>query len=187
MSPRRTPAHPDGASTPSGPVDVSDDDRAADPDADPYGEARSIALRQLTMMPRSRAELRAKMDQKQVPADVAQAVLDRLEEVKLVDDEAFAQGWVASRRSTRGLARRALAHELRTKGVDDDTAGAVLAGLDADDEAATARRLVDRRLPSTRRLDRDTRTRRLVGMLARKGYPSGLALRVVRDALTDEQ
>ncbi len=188
---------PDVAVSPSGAGCISTDDtaaltgRPADPSepvetADPYSAARAIALRQLAMRPRSRAELRARMDQKQGPAGVAEAVLDRLEEVRLVDDAAFAQGWVRSRQTTRGLARRTLAHELRTKGVDDDTARAALDGLDPDEEAATARRLVDRRLASTRRLDRVARTRRLAGMLARKGYPSGLAMRVIREALDSD-
>lgn len=159
------------------------DDRAADPDADPYSIARSIALKQLTMAPRSRAELRTAMSKRAVPGDVADAVLDRLEEVRLVDDGALAESWVRSRQSTRGLARRALAHELRRKGIDDDTAQAALDDLDPDDELPTARRLVARKIAGTRRLDRDARVRRLAGMLARKGYPSGVAMRVVREAL----
>jgi len=168
-------------------VDPVVDDRPEDRAADPFSVARAIALRQLTMMPRSRAELRATMSRKHVPAEAAEAVLDRLEEVGLVDDAAFAAAWVRSRQSSRGLARRALAHELRGKGVDDDTARAALDGVDPDDELDSARRLVERRLEATRTLDRDVRTRRLGGMLARKGYPSGLATRVVREALAAER
>lgn len=182
----------DGVASPPRSGSVSADDAsdsnsgATGPDADPYSAARAIALRQLTMTPRTRAELRNKMNQHHVPVDVAEAVLDRLEEVKLVDDRAFAESWVRSRQTTRGLARRALAHELRTKGVDDDIARIALAGLEPGAELATARRLVDRRLAPTRRLDGDARTRRLAGMLARKGYPSGLAMRVIREALGAE-
>ncbi|HZI96862.1 MAG TPA: regulatory protein RecX [Actinomycetales bacterium] len=170
----------------SGPGDVGVDDRAADPDADPYSVARSIALKQLTMAPKSRAQLREAMARRNVSGDVADAVLDRLEQVKLVDDAAFAEGWVRSRQQGRGLARRALAHELRAKGVDDDTARAALDEIDPDDEAAAARRLVDRKVAATRGLDRQVRVRRLAGMLARKGYPSGLSMQVVREALDDD-
>jgi regulatory protein len=42
-------------------------------------------------------------------------------------------------------------------------------------------------MASTRRLDVDARTRRLVGMLVRKGYPGGLAMRVVREAIGAER
>ncbi len=159
---------------------------AQDAEPDPHDVARSIALQQLTEAPRSRAQLREAMDRRDVPADVAAAVLDRFTEVGLVDDAAYARSLVASKRSSRGLARRALAHELRAKGVDDDTARDALDEVDADDELAIARDLVRRRLPTTRRLARDARTRRLSGMLARKGYPTGVAMRVVREALDAE-
>jgi regulatory protein len=170
---------------PAAPEDPAQDDRAADPDADPASVARAIALRQLTMAPRSRAQLREAMDRKNVPADVAEAVLDRLEEVRLVDDAAFAENYVRYRQRERGLARRALAHELRRKGVDDDTARAALEELDPDDEVEAARSLVERKLPSMQRLDPAVRFRRLVGMLARKGYPSSTAVSVVKQALAD--
>ena len=55
--------------------------------------------------------------------------------------------------------------------------------IDDDDERAAAQRLVARKVPGMRRLDRATATRRLMGMLARKGYNGGLAAAVVREAL----
>lgn len=164
-------------------------DQAAEqePDADPYSVARTIALRQLTMAPRTRAQLADSLRRRNVPEAVAGTVLDRLVEIKLVDDEAFAEMWVRSRHNGRGLARRALAHELRHRGVDDDVVAQAVDSLDPELELKTARALVDRRLRSTVGLDADRRTRRLVGMLTRKGYPPGVALRVVRDALDTER
>ncbi len=61
-----------------------------------------------------------------------------------------------------------------------------VAEIDPESEEATARQLVAKRLVSTRGMDAEKRTRRLAGMLARKGYPAGLAYRVVRDALESE-
>ena len=122
-------------------------------------------------------------------------VLARYGEVGMIDDRAFARAWVSSRHHGRGLARRALANELRLKGVDADTVGEALAGLDTRTEAATARTLVDRKLRTERPLRGETSLerraateallRRLVGMLARKGYPPSLAVRVTREALRD--
>jgi regulatory protein len=106
--------------------------------------------------------------------------------VGLIDDAAFAGAWVESRHHSRGLARRALASELRTKGVAPALIDEAMTQLDADTEAETARALVDRKLRATRGLDRQKRLRRLAGMLARKGYGEGLALRVVREALEAE-
>src|SRR4051812_24013738 len=151
------------------------------PDADPDSVARAIVLRQLTMAPRSRAQLVDKLAQRGAPEDVARRVLDRFEEGGLVDDAAFAAGWGRSRHQTRGLSRRALAHELRAKGIEDGTAQEALAELDGEDERRAAEQLVARRLRSMRGLPRDKQLSRLAGLLARKGYGSALALQVVRE------
>jgi regulatory protein len=156
------------------------------PEADPESVARAIVLRKLTMAPKTRAQLADDLRSRDVPDDVAERVLDRFSAVGLVDDEAFAHAWVSSRHTSRGLARRALSHELRHRGVDDETVAEAVDAISADDEWAAARDLVERRLPASRGLPRETRIRRLAGMLARKGYSGGLAMAVVRDALATE-
>ena len=113
-------------------------------------------------------------------------MLSRFEEVGLINDSAFADAWVESRHHGRGLARRALAQELRSKGVDSALIDEAVGQLDSEQEEVAARELVARKLRSTRGLDRDKRLRRLAGMLARKGYSEGMALRVVRQALEEE-
>nr|WP_205708653.1 regulatory protein RecX [Kineococcus siccus] len=135
------------------------------------------------MAPRSRAQLADKMSAKDVPEAVAGAVLDRLEEVGLVDDAAFAGALVRTRQRTRGLARRALAQELRTKGVDDETAEQALVEVTDASEEAAAREVLRRPLAATRGMDPVRRQRRLTGALARRGYAPGLAFRLVREAL----
>ena len=114
---------------------------------------------------------------------MATRLLDRFTEVGLIDDAAFARLWVESRQASRGLAKRALADELRRKGVDAELVREAVDEVDPADEEAAARSLVRKKLPSMRRVDRATATRRLVGMLARKGYSAGLAFAVVRDEL----
>ncbi|CAN5510522.1 hypothetical protein BH10ACT10_BH10ACT10_10560 [soil metagenome] len=145
--------------------------------------ARKILLDQLTGQARSRSELAGKLARKNVPEAVATRLLDRFEEVGLVDDEAFARAWVQSRQSGKGLARRALAQELRRKGVDDEVAAVALDEVDPDDEVETARTLVRRKLRTVATLERDVKVRRLTGLLARKGYPAGVCFRVVREEL----
>ena len=161
----------------------ADEDRDLGPDADPESVARKILLDQLTGQARSRQELADRLARRNVPDEVAGRLLDRFEEVGLVDDEAFARSWVDSRRRTRGLARRALAQELRRKGVADETARDVLADVDQADEEQTARQLVRKKLRGLRGVDDTAAARRLAGLLARKGYPAGLAYAVVRDEL----
>ncbi|MFI9154259.1 recombination regulator RecX [Streptomyces sp. NPDC053367] len=157
-----------------------------EPPADPVEQARAICLRLLTGTPRTRKQLADALRKREIPDEAADEVLSRFEEVGLIDDGAFADAWVESRHHGRGLARRALARELRTKGVDPTLIDSAVAQLDSEQEEATARELVARKLRATRGLDRDKRLRRLAGMLARKGYSEGMALRVVRQALEEE-
>ncbi|MGX1674338.1 recombination regulator RecX [Streptomyces sp. NPDC055400] len=159
---------------------------SGEPPADPAERARGICLRLLTGQPRTRKQLADALAKRDIPDEVAEEVLSRFEEVGLINDGAFADAWVESRHHGRGLARRALARELRTKGVDSAVIDEAVGQLDSEQEEETARELVARKLRSTRGLDRDKRLRRLAGMLARKGYPEGMALRVVRQALEEE-
>ncbi len=152
-------------------------------DADPESVARKILLDQLSIKARTRHELEERLAKRNVPAEITQRLLDRFEEVGLVDDEAFARSWVEGRQRSRGLARTAIAMELRRKGVDDETARTVLAEVDPEDEAATAGVLVRKKLRSMSGLDGQVATRRLVGMLARKGYSPSVAYSVVREEL----
>lgn len=156
-----------------------------DREPDPHQMARQIVLRQLAMAPRSRAELMQKLEQRDCPAEVAATVLDRMTEVGLIDDQAYAQMLVRSQQSGRGLARRALARQLRTKGIEDHLAEQALATISDEDERDRARALVDKRLRAMHGLGIDVQTRRLAGMLARKGYSSGVTYAVIREAIAD--
>ena len=163
-----------------------DQDPEAGPDADPEAVARQICLRMLTAAPRTQAQLAAALRRRGVPEEAATAVLARFAEVKLIDDSMFARAWVDSRHHGRGLAGRALGAELRQRGVAPDDIRAALSELDPEQELATARELVARRLASTAGMPVPARMRRLTGVLARKGYPPGLAYRVVREVLEQE-
>jgi regulatory protein len=167
------------------PPDAEQDLQNRDREPDPYDVARQIVLRQLAMAPRSRHQLRDKLRRRNCPDEVAEAVLDRMAEVGLVDDEAYAAMLVRSKQAGRGLAARALARELRTKGIDPETAEATLADIDPEAERDRARALVDKKLRTMHGLDATVQTRRLAGMLARKGYPSSMAFAVIREAIAE--
>lgn len=152
----------------------------------PEEQARVICLRLLASAPRTREQLAAGMRRHGVSAQVVETVLARFEDVGLVDDAAFARAWVESRHHARGLSGRALARELRSRGVDEQLIEDAVGRLAPGHEEHTARTLVERRLPATRGLSPEKRLRRMVGMLARKGYGEGLAVRVVRRALEEE-
>lgn len=155
-------------------------------------QARAVCLRLLTARARTRAELTGQLAKRGYPDEVSAEVIDRLAEVGLVDDEDFADQWVRSRRANSGKSKRALAAELRDKGVDDDVITTALADIDPGAERHRAEKLVRDRLRRERLGDpgdRDAKnkaTRRLVGMLARRGYSQGLAVDVVTAELANE-
>jgi regulatory protein len=160
---------------------------AVDDGQDPEAAAMAVCLRLLTAAPRTRAQLEQALRRRAVPAQAAEAVLDRLARGRLIDDALFAQMWVESRHHSRGLARRALTAELRQRGVDETDVRGAIAELGPEQEEEAARRLVAGRLAATRGRPAAARMRRLMGLLARRGYPGGMAYRVVREALEQER
>ena len=153
---------------------------------DPEALARQICLRLLTAAPRTRAELAAALNRRGVPTEAAEAVLGRFADVGLIDDAAFARAWVESRHYSRGLSRRSLSAELRQHGVDTEEIREAVSTLDPEQEVATARRLVEQKMASTRGQPPEARIRRAAGTLARKGYPPGLVFRLIKEVLEQE-
>ncbi len=160
----------------------ADDGPQAQP-SDPESVARLICLRLLTFAPRTRAQLAEALAKRGVPPDAASSVLDRFDEVGIIDDVAFSRAWVTSRHSGRGLAGRALGQELRHRGVDPEVVAEAVAELDPRDERETAARLVRRRARQLTGVAPEVATRRLLGLLARKGYSAGVAYPIVRAEL----
>ena len=160
------------------------DPEGRESDADPVEVAKQIVLRQLSVSAKSRHQLAQVLARRAVPGFAAEEALDRYTELGYIDDGLFARSWVESRQRSRGLAGSALRRELREKGIDAAIIDAVmLECVDADAERVSAAELVDKKLRSMRGVDADTATRRLVSMLARKGYSPGLAYSVVREQL----
>jgi len=141
------------------------------------------------MAPRSRLQLSRKLAERNVPEDVAEAVLDRFEEVQLIDDAEFARMWVRSRSQSKKLAKGALRRELSDKGIELEDAEEALSQLSDQDEELAARELVQRKLRPgvdlADRAERDKYTRRLASMLARKGYAPSQAFRIVGEVLAE--
>ncbi len=148
-----------------------------------FDQAREIALRRLTAAPKTRRVLTRDLLKRGVKFDVANDVVNRLAEVGLIDDAAFANAWVSSRHLGRGLARRALRSELRLQGVDDEVVSEAVESLTTDDEYARARQLVERKFRVGKDVDSEKQIRRITGMLQRKGYGMNMISAVIKDVL----
>ena len=150
---------------------------------DPESVARTICLQALTQRARTRAELAALLARRGVPSPAARTVLDRFVEVGLIDDAALAESFAAAAHSERGMSRRAVATKLRQRGVDESDVEAATAHIDSASEYAAAVGLARRRQRSLSALDPAVQGRRLVSLLARRGYGPSLSYRVVRDVI----
>lgn len=168
----------------SEPVDV-DIDVDGDGDADPESVAREIVLGKLSAQARTRQELATALKRRNVDEQTAENVLNRLQEVGLVDDEAFAISWVNSRQRRRRLSKRALGQELARKGVDRELVDAALDEVTSADEYAAARDLVHSKMASLTGLDRKVQYRRLAGALGRRGFSAEISGQIITQVMSD--
>jgi regulatory protein len=148
---------------------------------DAHSQARNIVLNQLNFMPRSRKELETALAKRHIEPDVAKSVLDRFEEIGMVDDAAYAELLVRSRCNTKRVSRSVLRQQLRQKGVNQEIIEEALLVVSDADELRMATELVERKARAMSRLEPEVRKRRLFGLLARKGYNTSIALRVIQD------
>ncbi|QWW18960.1 regulatory protein RecX [Schaalia sp. 19OD2882] len=145
--------------------------------------AREVALRQLDSRARSSAQLRTAMTSRGFSDEVSDEVIERLTRVGLVDDGAYATALVRERFAASGKVGRALAEDLRRKGITGELAERAMADIDREDEVERARELVERKRRSLSGAPREVAWRRLSGALARKGYSGSVISSVVAEAL----
>ena len=153
--------------------------------SDPESVARAIVLRSLTQRARSRSELATLLRRRGIPDAVVRDVLDRFTDVGLVDDAALARGFADAAHAERGLSSRAVAGKLRQRGIDDELIRDAVSRIDPESERAAALALAQKKARTLRGLDPVVQTRRLVSLLARRGYSPGLSYAVAREVIGD--
>lgn len=151
-----------------------------EPRVDPE-RVRELCLRALERRRRSRRELEILLRRKRISPEEAAPVLDRLTEVGLVDDRAFARQFVTERQRSRPRGTRALTAELRRRGIDNDIIEEILAEtLDQESPVEAARRAVAGKLRSLSGRPPDEVARKAQQFLLRRGF----GYEVVREALS---
>jgi len=147
--------------------------------------AKQVLLRRLSHAPRTRKELAKDLKDKDISDEVANVALDRFEEVGLINDQALASNYVSSQHERKGLGKNALRQQLRAKGVSDDVALEAISQISDEQEFQAAFALACKKIRSLQKDDAKTQLRKIVGVLARKGYSSNLAFRVAKEVITD--
>ena len=160
--------------------------RAAE-ETDPYTRAKTIVYNQLAYSAKTRGQLRKKLQAEGFDAELIDPLLDKFEAAKLIDDAEYAQSFVAQKSRTKKLSRAALRRELAERGVRGEEAENALAQRTDEQEREDAAELVRKKLRPgmdlSDRAEKDKVTRRLLGMLARRGYSSSVSMSVIREEL----
>ena len=144
--------------------------------------ARNVLLHNLARSAKSTHQLRQILENREIPSEIAERVLERFTEVGLIDDLAYAETIVSSRRNFKGLSKSAIKRELQDKGVPANFVEQVIEPITIDDDLAAAKELATRRIRQMSNLTREVRERRLAGYLGRKGYPSTVVFAAIRFA-----
>lgn len=156
-------------------------------ETDPYTRAKTIVYNQLAYSAKTRGQLRKKLQAEGFEAELIEPLLDKFEAAKLIDDAEYAQTFVAQKSRTKKLSRAALRRELAERGVRGEEAENALAQRTDEQEREDAAELVRKKLrlgmDLSDRAEKDRVTRRLLGMLARRGYSSSVSMSVIREEL----
>lgn len=144
--------------------------------------AKNVLLHQLSRQAKTEHQLREVLIKREIPAEIIDKVIVRFTEAGLIDDRQVAQTIAHTRRATRGLSSSAIKRELAKKGVAAEIIEEVLGSFAAEDELVTAIAIASRRIKALARLEPEVRKRRLLGFLARKGYPGSVAFAAIKAA-----
>ncbi len=147
--------------------------------------AKQVLLRRLSNAPRTRKELAQDLKKKKIDENIAQLALDRFEELGLINDEILAENFVTNTHERRKLGRKALKQQLRTKGVSEDIANKAISQITEKDEFNAALILALKKIRSIQHDDPQTQIRKIVGLLARKGYAANLSFQVAKEVIND--
>ena len=160
-----------------------DEDDEPDFDAD-YAQAKKTAMNMLAMRDHSSDELRKKLLKRDLMPEAIDVLIEKLQNSRLLNDEEFAHRFARAQRENRKLSRSVLKRELSKKGISPELAADAVADIDGEEELA--REVAEKKAASTRRLDYAVRERRILGMLARRGFPSAICIKVTREVLAED-
>lgn len=134
---------------------------------DAQEKAYRQALLFLGVRARSEREVRQNLEKHEIPPVVIGQIVERLREERLLNDGQFAQDWVANRSEFRPRSRRALAVELKRKGIAEAD---IRSATEAVDEEALAYAAAEKRVRRLESLEWNEFRKKLGEFLARRGF-----------------
>ena len=144
-------------------------------------QAIARALNYLSFRPRSREEVRRYLQRKETPPDLINPVLERLDQLELINDQAFAEFWIESRARFNPKGAQAIKNELRQKGVTREVVDEKVDDEQDEERARQAARKKAQSLTGQSGMDFKTFRLRLGAFLQRRGFSYEIATRTVRE------
>jgi regulatory protein len=144
--------------------------------------ARNIVLRLLEKGPKTSSQLLEVLTANEIPVEISKPLIERFTEVELINDELYAKDLADASRRTKGLARSMVKRKLESKGLDRELIDQVASEITDEDELAAATELAIKRYGQLSHFDSETRNRRLVGFLQRRGFGSSVVFAAIREA-----
>ena len=145
---------------------------------DSLEKAKDQAIRYIVQRPRSISEIERYLKRKGYDEPQIEQVVNRLRELDLLDDTAFAEYWIEQRLTFKPRSQMALRYELQQKGVSRDVMDELLNEVD---EVAAAQDAAQRKLNSLRHLPEDQFRAKLGGFLQRRGFRYETIRQVIDD------
>jgi regulatory protein len=144
-------------------------------------QAIARALNYLSFRPRSREEVKRYLHRKETPAELIDRVLERLDQLELINDQAFAEFWIESRARFNPKGAQAIRSELRQKGVTREVVEEMVDDEQDEERAHQAARKKAQSLIGQPDMDFKTFRLRLGSFLQRRGFSYEIATRTIRE------
>jgi regulatory protein len=176
---------PSPTSEPEPPVDPVDE-VVRETLSDEVAKATAYVRRATANTPMSEGRLRDRLAKREFSMPAIDLALERARKERLVDDAALALA-LAEQAVTKGHAPTRIAHDLRKRELPNDVIEAALSAATPTDLEAAAFAVATSRARASQGVEPEAAFRRVMGHLARRGYPEALARRVARQAVFEDR
>jgi regulatory protein len=164
--------------------ELKDDEIAVLQEKETREAALQQALKYLEYRSRSEAEIIRNLKEHKFSPEIIEETIRRLAENGLINDSHFAQTWVENRDEFRPRSRRALAYELRLRGISDED---ISTAVEAVDEEQSAYRAAQQKANKLSDDDWQQFRQKLTAFLARRGFSYSTASQVVQQIWEEKQ
>ncbi len=152
-----------------------------------YHDTYFAAMRLINYRMRTKSELVQRLREKNFPSEMIERVIEKLNGLGLIDDQKFAELFIADKVARKPVGRRELERRLREKGIQKDMVSRALSTISGDDvQNGLALQAAGVKIRSLKRFDVKKRREKLIAFLARRGFDWSVIKKVVEKLFDDD-